>query len=202
MGNYSPLEFRYGRPLARAIMTRQDFRAWLLRRTKYASVAAESCPIPKLQAKKRKTKDHRRWYWFNHFCRDTCSCQVEEWKPEDGRRTETDILIILTAPAGSRFALHIEVKPPGEGFERKLWQAETYPRRAKCWATTPEKRPPTVLEHVGFVTLLACGENLRNDPRTKFFDDTAYHDDIAKRISPYPDLWDHRNPPPKAIAIT
>jgi hypothetical protein len=190
MAKYSPLEFRYARPLARAIMTRPDFRHWLLRRTKYASVAAGSCPVPKLQAKIRKKKEQRRWYWFNHFCRDTCSCQVEGWKPGDTRRTETDILIILREPFGLNFALHIEVKPPGEDFRQ--WQAETYPRRGKCWSN-PETRPATVLEHVGFVTLLACDKNLKGDIRTKSFDHVVYHDDIAQWISPYPDLCDHRD---------
>jgi hypothetical protein len=200
MANYSTLEFRYARPLARAIVTQPEFRAWLLRRTKVASIARDLCPMPKLQATKRNTKDQKRWYWFNHFCRDTCSCQVEQWLPEDGRRTETDILIIFKEPTGSRIALHIEVKPPGEGWDdkKRKWQAETYRRRAECWATNPEMRPPTVLEHRNFVTLLACGTNLRDDPRNKLFDDYFVHDEIAEQISPYPDLWDHRDKPPKA----
>lgn len=171
-------------------MTRPDFRRWILARTKYANVAADSCPLPKFQAKMRNTREQRRWYWFNHFCRDTCSCQVEEWKPRDKRRTETDILIILREPSGSNFAVHVEVKPPGDDFRK--WQAETYPRRAKCWSS-PQTRPATVLEHVGFATLLACGENLRDDTRIKSFDDVFYHDDIAKWISPYPDLLDYRD---------
>lgn len=189
MARYSTLEFRYARPLAKAIMTRPDFRHWLLAGTSYASVAAHSYPVPRRQARLRKTRDQRRWYWFNHFCRDTCSCQVEEWKPEDRRRTETDILIVLTEPSGSRFAVHIEIKPPGDEFRK--WQAETYSRRAKCWAK-PETKPATVLGHDGYVTLLVCGDNLKSDPRIKNFDDVFYHSDIAEWISPYPDPRDRR----------
>jgi hypothetical protein len=54
---------------------------------------------------------------------------------------ETDLLAVFEAPTGLRFALHVEVKNPGDSFS-KTDQAPAYPVRAKCWSTegkTPKR---------------------------------------------------------------
>jgi hypothetical protein len=91
-----------------------------------------------------------------------------------------------------RFALHVEVKPPDEGL--LPGQAESYPRRGRCWIN-PATRPRTVAYHQDFVTILVCGDNLRSDSRVSEFDDVISHRDIEMRISPYPDLFDLRKLP-------
>lgn len=187
MANYSASEFLYARPLANAILSDEMFRRWFLAGTKFADIASGSHALPEPQAILRTTPKARKWWWFNCFCPKDghCSCKV-------GTGLETDILIILEATDGFRFAVHVEVKPPDKNLESG--QAETYPRRAECWAN-PATRPQTVLAHDSFVTILACGDNLKSDARCAKFDKTVFHRDIEKRISPYPDLTDLRNLP-------
>jgi len=182
---YSPNEFLYARPIADAILSDVTFRQWFLSGTTFANIAGDVHPLPEDQAKLRTTERAREWWWFNYFCHDDCSCAVN-------RNTETDILIIFATTSGFRFAVHVEIKLPGKKLEPG--QAETYPRRAKCWAH-PNTRPKPVLAHDGFVTILVCGDNLESDGRRSNFDDTRFHRDIEQRLSPYPDLTDIRKHP-------
>jgi len=184
MANYSPSEFLYARPLANAILNDVSFREWFLAGTKLADMAVTARALPESQAALRSTARARKWFWFNYFCpKDSrCSCKI-------GTGIETDILIILEVPNGLRFAVHVEVKPSDENLGPG--QAESYPRRALCWAASAT-RPRTVLAHDGFVTILACGDNLKYDERLSHFDKVVLHRDIEQRISPYPDLIDLR----------
>jgi hypothetical protein len=191
---YSKAEFPYARPLAHAILTDVPFRQWFLAKTKFADLASDARPLAELQAELRTTANAKKWWWFNYFCHAHCSCKVETG-------IETDILIVLEArkkfviqangtKREFRYAIHIEVKPPGSDLEPG--QAESYPQRAECWANR-DTRYKRVVEHDDFTTLLVCGENLRTDDRRKHFNDTKFHGEIEQRITPYPDLTDLRN---------
>uniref|UniRef100_UPI001954E85E hypothetical protein n=1 Tax=Escherichia coli TaxID=562 RepID=UPI001954E85E len=77
-----------------------------------------------------------RTWWRSHYHRK-CSCI-------GCSDQETDLLAIFEPTAGGRFALHIEVKHPADGFESNGRQAEAYAARAECWST-PGKTPDRVL---------------------------------------------------------
>jgi hypothetical protein len=118
-------------------------------------------------------------YWFNYHCgKDSkCVCRI-------GKGIETDILFIFDCANDRRLALHIEIKPPGE--QLRDGQAESYPRRAICWAN-PETRPRTVPPHEDFLTMLVCGRELTSDSRIGHFDKVVFHDEISALITPYPE---------------
>jgi hypothetical protein len=184
MPKYSSNEFLYARPLAHAILSDRRFRQWFLVGTKLADRALDARPQPEEQAKLRTTENSRKWFWFNYWCPKDRRCECREEKG-----IETDILLVFEAPDRLRFAVHVEVKPPDEGLQPG--QAESYPRRGRCWAT-PATRPRTVLAHDDFVTIVVCGENLKSDSRLSNFDKVVLHRDIEQRISMYPDLTDLR----------
>jgi hypothetical protein len=119
-------------------------------------------------------------YWFNYWCgKDKrCACRI-------GTGIETDILLIFDCINGRRLGLHIEVKRPGEMLGDG--QAESYPRRAACWAN-PNTRPKTVPSHHDFLTMLVCGRDLASDIRLRHFDKVVFHDEIAKQIQLYPEV--------------
>jgi hypothetical protein len=54
---------------------------------------------------------------------------------------------------GYRFALHFEVKRPGDTFKPGKQQPEDYRTRAECWV---RKTPRTVLDHQDAETVLVC----------------------------------------------
>jgi len=91
----------------------------------------------------------------------------------------------MDIPNDRRLALHIEVKRPGEHLGDG--QAESYPRRAACWAN-PTIKPRTVPSHHEFLTVLICGRELANDDKLKWFDKVVFHDEIAMQIQIYPEL--------------
>jgi len=176
---YSDLELKYARPIAVALAADRGFREWKLEGTPYADLAAVAHHDADLQRRLRARPKMTNPYWFNYWCgKDRfCACRV-------GTAVETDILMIFEVPAAQKFAVHVEVKRPNERLG--LGQAETYPRRAACWANQTT-RPKRIPEHSGFVTVLACGRNLADDPQLTHFNRVAFHDEIAERISGYPE---------------
>jgi hypothetical protein len=179
MAAYSDLELKYARPVANAILESRAFRQWLFSGTKHEDAGLAAHPVGEPQRSLR-SRNMTNPYWFNYWCgRDAkCACRI-------GNGIETDILLILEYADKHRFALHIEVKRPGEHLGDG--QAESYPRRAACWAN-PETRPKTVLPHNDFMTVLVCGRNLETDARLSHFDKVIFHDDLVGRISVYPEL--------------
>ncbi|MFN0193517.1 MAG: hypothetical protein ACKVP5_16340 [Aestuariivirga sp.] len=118
-------------------------------------------------------------YWFNYWCgKDAnCLCRVRTG-------IETDIPLVYDLANGQRLGVHVEVKRPGESLGDG--QAESYPRRAACWAN-PKTKPGTVPAHHVYSTILACDRELARDKRIDLFDKIAFHHDIAKWIEPYPE---------------
>jgi hypothetical protein len=178
MALYSEQELKYARPVANAILESQEFRQWLLAGTKHEQDAVSAVPIGSAQGRLR-SPNLKNPYWFNYFCgKDAkCACRI-------GSGIETDILIFLDCGGGRGLGLHIEVKRPGARLGDG--QAESYPRRAACWAN-PETRPRTVWPHQDFLTILICGRELIADERTRYFDKVMCHEDLMRLIPVYPE---------------
>ena len=178
MGAYSDLELKYARPIANAILSDGDFRSWFLSETRLGEKVKLAIPVGEAQGRLR-SPTIKNPYWFNYWCgKDSrCTCKI-------GTGIETDILLIL-AYGERKLGLHIEVKRPGEMLGNG--QAESYPRRAACWADA-ETKPRTVLSHDDYLTVLVCGENLASDPRLSHFDKVIYHSDVRPRLKIYPEL--------------
>lgn len=180
MAPYSEKELQYARPLAKAILESADFRAWLLAGTKFEKEGVAAVPIGEVQGALR-SANLKNPYWFNYWCpRDSrCSCRI-------GTGIETDILLILKCgdgPALRHLALHIEVKRPGDSLRNG--QAESYPRRASCWAK-PDSRPGTVWPHDDFATFLVCDSLTASDVRAKYFDKILLHKSLRLQLNDYP----------------
>lgn len=182
---YSPKEFPYARPIASALIGDPTFREWFLQDTPFGKVAGQAEALCDEQAALRTTQSSRRWFWFNVFCTldGACMCRGED------TGIETDIFLVLRLPDASRLALHVEVKRPGDDLSPG--QEMAYSRRAACWLQE-ETRPRTVPPHDMAITALVCDAALASDPRAKRFCATVRHDEIAARLSPYPDLTDLR----------
>jgi hypothetical protein len=165
--------------VAHAILDSGVFRHWLLAGTKHEQGALDTRPIGDIQARLRSSR-MKNPYWFNYWCgKDSkCACRI-------GTGIETDILIFLDCVNHRRLGLHLEIKRPGE--QLGVGQAESYPRRAACWVN-PNTRPKTIPPHQDFLTMLICGRELASDARLQFFDKIVFHDEVAQRIKPYPEL--------------
>lgn len=179
MAAYSNQELRYARPVARAIELDSNFRHWLLSGTRFGDDLLYARPIEKTIQRDLRSPTLKNPYWFNYWCgKDSkCACRL-------GSGIETDILFILDYANEKRLGLHIEIKPAGEKLGDG--QAESYPRRAACWAN-PDTRPKTVPPHHHFLTVLICGQELASDERVKNLDKVIFHADVARRIRPYPE---------------
>lgn len=178
MAPYSASELKYARPIANALIDCGDFRQWFMRGTPYEAGAFEARALVEEHRGLRSPKI-KNPFWFNCFCgKSNCACRI-------GTGIETDILLIFEFTAGSRLGLHIEVKPPGEALGNG--QAESYPRRAACWANAAT-RPKTVPRHEHFLTVIACSRDLRWDRSKQTFEKERYHDEIARHLSPYPEV--------------
>jgi hypothetical protein len=179
MAKYSEAELMYARPVANAILESGVFRNWLLAGTKHETIAQDAHPVGEIQGSLR-NQPLKNPYWFSYWCgRDSrCACRI-------GTGIETDILIILGCANERKLGLHIEIKRPGDHLGDG--QAESYPRRAACWAN-PDTRPKTVLPYQDFLTMLVCGRDLATDERLKYFDKVIFHDDVAQRIEVYPEV--------------
>ena len=178
MAGYSALELPYARPVAHAILESDAFRDWFLAGTKHEASLVNARPVGATQGGLRSKTMTNPW-WFNYWCgRDSkCDCRI-------GSGIETDILLMLDCINGRRLALHIEIKSPGDGL--RDGQAESYPRRAACWAQQLT-RPRTVLPHHDFLTVLVCGRDIASDPRLSYFDKVVFHDEVAQIIQVYPE---------------
>ncbi|HWA89197.1 MAG TPA: hypothetical protein VG889_04135 [Rhizomicrobium sp.] len=180
MAGYSHLELKYARPIATAILGDADFRGWLLRSTRHGGPTYQ--PVDAQLARGLRSATMRNPYWFNYWCGKDKRCVCREAPDKAG--IETDILIFLDAESVPRLALHIEIKRPGEEFLEG--QAESYPRRAACWANSCT-RPGTVVQHGNSLTVLVCGRELARDPRSRHFDKVVFHEEVAARIPVYPE---------------
>lgn len=147
---YGPNEFKYANPIADAIVQNPAFRAWLLGRTKFADTASEARPLPE-EMLARRSPGTATW-WRSHYAQ---GCQCAGCKGQ-----ETDLLAVFEGKSGGRFALHVEVKNPADGFREKENQAAAYRLRARCWVA---KSPARVLPHSDAATMLIFAEAKRRE---------------------------------------
>lgn len=178
MQRYGANEYRYARPIAEAPEEDSSFRVWFLSQTRFASHAATAKLLSEEQ-KATRSPNAENW-WRSYFAGSSYP-----FKSECGER-ETDLLAVFEATTGLRFALHIEVKSPGDKFG--VQQARDYGRRAKCWSGTG-RAPGTVLSHEEASTVL-CSERgfaEKRRPEAELFDAFVSFEDIAARLRSFPD---------------
>jgi hypothetical protein len=146
---YGRHELKYAKPIADALAENAQFRRWLLSRTKFHDVALEARLLHEeiISRRSRGTK-----YWWRSHYSEVCRCV-------GCRGQETDLLAIFETSSGDRFALHVEVKHPGDRFDDKKEQAAAYPVRARCWVNNP---PKSVLPHRDATTMVLFGEAKRS----------------------------------------
>jgi hypothetical protein len=91
---------------------------------------------------------------------------------------ETDLLAIFEAK-DFRFALHFEVKHPGDSFKAEKQQSKDYRIRATCWIG---KTPKHVLAHQDAETILICSPERLPDfaVHASHFDRFISIEDISK----------------------
>lgn len=175
---YGANEFRYARPIADALRGDLQFRSWFLGRTEFASVRDTAVLLHEEQKQARSPSAENWWrsYWAG---------RAYPFKSECGER-ETDLLAVFQGDAGFRFALHIEVKAPGDRFG--VEQARDYTRRARCWAGIG-RNPKTVLQHDRATTVLCCEARFLNEHATEssHFMCCVTFEEIAERIGDFPD---------------
>lgn len=179
MDRYGKNEWLYAYPIANALVTDDRFRHWFVSMTPFKDHAMTARLLWEEQ-KARRTKGSETWwrsYWTGSSYKHRAEC---------GER-ETDLLAVFEAFEGFRFALHVEVKAPGDKFG--VDQARDYGRRAKCWKGR-DRAPKTVLPHDDAATILCCeGMFAHSNPeKSGLFDTVLHHSDIAKFIEPYPHL--------------
>jgi hypothetical protein len=173
MTRYGEHEWRYAEPIAGALEREPSFRAWFLRQTNFHEHADYARLLHEEQKIRRSASAETWWrsYWttrsYSHFA-------------ECGER-ETDLLAVFEVPSGFRFALHVEVKAPGDRFG--LEQARDYGRRAVCWKGRG-REPGTVLPHDEAGTVLCCSASFASlYPReSQLFDSVVLHEDTKRWI--------------------
>jgi hypothetical protein len=176
MARYSAKELTYARPLVAALVSDADFCVWLSGDERLR----EAYHYPSHQSKLR-SANMKNPYWFNYWC-GTCdssnkhSCKI-------GTGIETDILLLFAA-ATNTIALHVEIKRPGDRLGDG--QAQSYPRRAACWAD-PITRPRTVPHHDEWLTILVHGDSKLTKEELDSFDRIVTHAEVANHITPYPE---------------
>lgn len=164
---YGSIEFTYAEPFANALVTDGAFRSWVLKQTKFASLADNS-RLMHNEMQAQRSAGSATW-WRSHFT-EKCRCQGCSGQ-------ETDILAIFEAP-GSRFGLHFEVKHPTDKFPTKRDQAANYALRAKCWSTSA---PKSVVPHSDAATVLLCSslKLMAYAPHLAKFGNVITFEDIA-----------------------
>lgn len=145
---YGTIEFKYAEPIAQALVNDAAFRKWVLLKTEFAN-SAEDARLQHEEMRGWRSGVATNW-WRSHFT-EKCRCQGCSGK-------ETDLLAIFESRAGIRFALHFEVKHPGDKFKPDGVQSRGYPLRAQCWAANP---PANVLPHHQASTVLLFSEKRR-----------------------------------------
>lgn len=175
MVSYSAIELRYARPLATALIDRPDFRAWFSGLPELETALHH----PQVQSERR-SPGMKNPYWFNYWCgKDSrCTCRV-------GTGIETDILLVFKLAEGLIWALHVEVKRPGDRLGDG--QALSYPRRAACLAN-PQTRPRTVPPHTHWRTILVHEDTISSAAEAESFNVIHFHSRIAEWLSPYPEI--------------
>jgi len=142
---YGGVEWTYAEPIARALQVSDRFRRWFLSQTRFRDQAFTSRLLHE-EMKAQRSAAAESW-WRSHYT-EKCRCAGCSGQ-------ETDLLAVFD-DGGFRFALHVEIKRPGDRFPAHKDQAGNYRLRALCWS----KQPPTaVVRHEQADTVLICAES-------------------------------------------
>ena len=163
---YGGVEYQYAEPFARALVDDAAFRAWIIGQTVFANFAQDSRLLNEEMHSRRNAES----WWRSHFT-EKCRCAGCSGK-------ETDLLAIFETTTGFRFALHIEIKHPGDKFKDDGIQSAGYPLRAACWASNA---PANVLPHHQSTTVLLFSEGNRSKygPHLHHFQTLITFEEIA-----------------------
>lgn len=164
---YGSTEWAYAEPIARALQESPEFRTWFLSQTRFG-MHARTAVLLHEEMKSQRSASAESW-WRSHYT-EKCRCPGCSGQ-------ETDLLAVFDSP-GSRFALHVEIKRPGDRFPAHKDQAGNYRLRAACWAL---KAPAAVLPHSDTDTILVCAESQLAEftPHLPKFDAALTFDKIA-----------------------
>jgi len=172
-----PKELRYAAPIADALLNDRNFLIWFVEQTRFSSYA-DSCRVMAREQKATRSQVASNWWRHYYVGKNSCRCN-------DCRERETDLLAVMETKGGYRFALHVEVKAPGDPL--RLDQGLDYTKRAHCWAGRGNA-PKTVVPHDAACTALICERSFSVERKniTQEFSAIILIEDISLKISPYP----------------
>jgi hypothetical protein len=159
-------ELQLDRAFSDHLASSQEFREWVLNKTKFSPYAKLATLLDREQvaAKPRKKPEN----WWRHWW-----CELE-----DGKGSETDIFATFQLQGTDlRFALHIEDKPPHGQFT--LNQYLNYKRRAACMARRAE-----YMDYSDFATVLLAPSGFidAHISEVDYFDGTITYESVAAFI--------------------
>lgn len=164
--SYGMKELAYAQPFADRLQSDHAFRSWVLRKTEFKDVAEDARLLAGEMLALR--GPGTAFYWRSHYT-EKCRCAGCSGQ-------ETDVLSVFEGPSGDRFAIHTEVKHPGDKFGSPR-QAASYRLRARCWSAKP---PKSVVPHSRAATMLLCSEAKLGeyDPHLAHFDTVLTFEEI------------------------
>jgi hypothetical protein len=165
---YGAKEKAFSEPFADQLASDPAFLGWVLSKTKFRDF--DSARVLVNEMKNKRSKAATTW-WASHYT-ESCRCFGCEG-------SETDVLAIVHDSSGRTVALHVEVKQPTDKFNLDRRQAERYPVRAACWASSA---PPNVLPHDDACTILLCSSEKLPDfaAEAAHFDSVVTFEEIAR----------------------
>lgn len=164
-------ELQLDRAFVDKIETSKTFVTWLLKQTKFEMYANTAILLNKEQAELKPKKKPENW-WRHWWC-----------KLSDGSESETDIFLVFKVPdSNSRFALHIEDKPPHGKFTPK--QYLNYKKRAEYMSEKDE-----YMNYSDYTTILLAPNSFlkANTEKTNYFDVIVSYESVAKFIPLFED---------------
>lgn len=167
---YGGVEYAYAEPIAQALVHDDAFRRWVLGQSEFAEFADARLLHEEMKTQRSEVAEN---WWRSHFT-ESCRCQGCSGK-------ETDLLAIFETQGAFRFALHFEIKRPGDKFKNDGIQSRGYPLRAQCWATKP---PAKVLPHNAASTVLVMSEvdRIKFQPHLQHFKMLITFQEIKKQF--------------------
>lgn len=141
---YGMKELAYAQPFADRLQRDSAFRSWVLQKTVFKNDADNARLMAGEMLALRGAGTQ--FYWRSHYS-ERCRCAGCSGQ-------ETDLLSVFEASSGARFAIHTEVKHPGDKFSSPR-QAASYRLRAACWCAKP---PKSVVPHTKAATMLLCSQ--------------------------------------------
>ena len=181
MASYSKKARPYLDAIAAAVFSREDVRNWLLAGTRHETAYANAtCLDAEQKACRGKTRQPFYCNYWCFWCERAGNCGI---RFDGSRPLETDMMAFLESDQGRRLAIHIEFKHDGEAL--RIGQAEAYPLRAECWATSRYK-PRSIMAHDDWLTVIFCGDDAKDSLEVAPFERRISHSEARSMIECYP----------------